>query len=77
MRRYRPVRSARLAGSSEKDDQVLKFTAQGKFLAQFGRQGKSGGSADTQNLGAPPTSRSIQQTTSSMSRTAIATAASS
>ena len=42
-----------LAGSGEKDDQVLKFTAEGKFLAQFGRQGKSGGSSDTQNLGGP------------------------
>ena len=39
--------------SGEKDDQVLKFTTQGKFLAQFGHQGKSGGSADTQNLGGP------------------------
>src|SRR5712671_4975954 len=42
-----------LAGSGEKDDQVLKFTTQGKFLAQFGREGKSGGSSDTQNLGGP------------------------
>jgi DNA-binding beta-propeller fold protein YncE len=42
-----------LAGSGEKDDQVLKFTTQGKFLAQFGREGKSTGSADTANLGGP------------------------
>jgi NHL repeat len=42
-----------LAGSGDKDDQVLKFTAQGKFLAQFGHRGKSGGSADTANLGGP------------------------
>jgi len=42
-----------LAGSGDKDDQVLKFTAHGKFLAQFGHQGKSGGSSDTQNLGGP------------------------
>ena len=42
-----------LGGNGEKDDQVLKFTTQGKFLAQFGRQGKSGGSSDTQNLGGP------------------------
>jgi len=33
-----------LAGSGDKDDQVLKFTTQGKFLAQFGHQGKSAGS---------------------------------
>jgi hypothetical protein len=42
-----------LGGNGEKDDQVLKFTTQGKFLAQFGHQGKSGGSSDTQNLGGP------------------------
>jgi len=42
-----------LAGSGQKDDQLLKFTAQGKFLAQFGHSGKSGGNADTQNLGGP------------------------
>jgi hypothetical protein len=42
-----------LAGSGDKDDQVLKFNTQGKFLAQFGRRGRSGGSADTQNLGGP------------------------
>src|SRR6267142_5852714 len=42
-----------LAGSGDKDAQVLKFTTKGKFLAQFGHQGKSGGSSDTQNLGGP------------------------
>jgi hypothetical protein len=42
-----------LGGNGEKDDQVLKFTTQGKFLAQFGHSGKSQGSADTQNLGGP------------------------
>src|SRR5436309_2789413 len=42
-----------LAGNGDKDAQVLKFTTQGKFLAQFGYQGKSGGSSDTQNLGGP------------------------
>ncbi len=42
-----------LAGNGDKDAQVLKFTTQGKFLAQFGHQGKSGGSSDTQNLGGP------------------------
>jgi hypothetical protein len=35
-----------IAGSGEKDAQVLKFTRQGKFIAQFGRQGRSRGSAD-------------------------------
>src|SRR5258708_7052148 len=32
-----------LAGSGDKDAQVLKFTTKGKFLAQFGHQGQSGG----------------------------------
>jgi hypothetical protein len=40
-----------LAGSGEKDAQILKFTRQGKFLLQIGHQGKGGGSNDTQNLG--------------------------
>ncbi len=42
-----------LGGNGDKDAQVLKFTSQGKFLAQFGHQGKNGGSSDTQNLGGP------------------------
>jgi DNA-binding beta-propeller fold protein YncE len=40
-----------LGGGGEKDAQILKFTRQGKFLMQIGRQGKNGGSNDTQNLG--------------------------
>ncbi len=42
-----------IAGSGEKDSHVLKFTRQGTFLAQFGRQGRSRGSADRENLGGP------------------------
>ena len=42
-----------IAGNGDKDAQVLKFTRQGTFLAQFGRQGRSTGSADTDNLGGP------------------------
>jgi DNA-binding beta-propeller fold protein YncE len=42
-----------LAGSGAKDSQLLKFTRDGKFVKQFGRQGKSGGNADTQNAGGP------------------------
>ena len=40
-----------LGGGGDKDAQILKFTRQGKFLMQIGRQGKNGGSNDTQNLG--------------------------
>jgi hypothetical protein len=42
-----------LAGSGEKDAQLLKFTREGKFLQQFGKPGASGGNADTKNLGQP------------------------
>jgi DNA-binding beta-propeller fold protein YncE len=42
-----------LAGSGAKDSQLLKFTREGKFLAQFGKPGMSGGSADTKNMGSP------------------------
>ena len=42
-----------LAGSGEKDAQLLKFTREGKFLQQFGKPGTNGGSADTRNLGQP------------------------
>ena len=40
-----------LGGGGDKDAQILKFTRQGKFLLQIGRQGRNGGSNDTQNLG--------------------------
>ena len=35
------------------DDQLLKFTQDGKFLMQIGHSSKSGGNADTQNLQQP------------------------
>jgi DNA-binding beta-propeller fold protein YncE len=41
-----------LGGGGEKDAQILKFTRQGGFLMQIGRQGQGRGSNDTQNLGA-------------------------
>ena len=42
-----------LAGSGAKDAQLLKFTREGKFLAQFGKPGMNGGSADTKSMGSP------------------------
>ena len=42
-----------LGAGGEKDAHVLKFTRDGKFLMQIGRQGQGRGSNDTQNLGAP------------------------
>ena len=41
-----------LGAGGDKDAHILKFTRQGQFLLQIGRQGKGTGSNDTQNLGA-------------------------
>src|SRR4030095_518170 len=41
-----------LGGGGEKDEQILKFTRQGRFVMQIGHQGQGRGSNDTQNLGA-------------------------
>ena len=40
-----------IGGNDAKDAHVLKFTRQGKFLMQFGHQGKTGGSNDTTTFG--------------------------
>ncbi len=40
-----------LGGGGESDAQVLKFSRQGEFLMQIGRQGENGGSNETANLG--------------------------
>ena len=40
-----------IGGNDAKDAHILKFTKQGKFLMQFGHQGKSGGSNDTTTFG--------------------------
>ncbi|MCH2461327.1 MAG: hypothetical protein MK239_09860, partial [Gemmatimonadetes bacterium] len=40
-----------LGGGGESDAQVLKFSRQGEFLMQIGRQGRNGGSNETGNLG--------------------------
>jgi DNA-binding beta-propeller fold protein YncE len=42
-----------LSGSAKEDNQLLKFTREGKFLMQIGHQGQGRGSNDTDNLGAP------------------------
>ena len=42
-----------IAGNHEQDHQVLKFTADGKFLLQIGKAGQTGGSNHTQLLGKP------------------------
>jgi DNA-binding beta-propeller fold protein YncE len=36
-----------IGGNDAKDAHILKFTRQGKFVAQYGHQGKTGGSNDT------------------------------
>ena len=42
-----------IGGNGPGDAHVLKFTADGGFLLQIGRAGRSGGSNDTANLGRP------------------------
>jgi DNA-binding beta-propeller fold protein YncE len=42
-----------IGGNAKQDAHVVKFTRDGKFLMQFGRQGKSAGSNDTENFGQP------------------------
>jgi DNA-binding beta-propeller fold protein YncE len=42
-----------IGGNGDKDAQILKFTAAGKFLLQIGHHGQSKGSNDTANLGRP------------------------
>jgi DNA-binding beta-propeller fold protein YncE len=48
-----PLGNVWIAGNDPKDGQVLKFTPDGKFLLQIGRQGVIGGDADTQHLNRP------------------------
>src|SRR5581483_8772426 len=40
-----------IGGNGNNAAQILKFTQDGKFLAQDGHSGKSGGSNDTENFG--------------------------
>ncbi len=40
-----------IGGNGAQDAQVLKFTQDGTFVAQYGRSGQSGGSNDTENFG--------------------------
>jgi DNA-binding beta-propeller fold protein YncE len=42
-----------IAGNGEEDNQILKFTPDGKFLMQIGRAGKSEGSNSHTQLGRP------------------------
>ena len=42
-----------LSGNAKEDNQILKFTKDGKFLMQIGHAGKNRGSNDTENLGGP------------------------
>ncbi len=42
-----------MGGNVGADSQVLKFTQDGKFIAQFGRSGQNKGSNDPENFGRP------------------------
>jgi DNA-binding beta-propeller fold protein YncE len=39
-----------ITGNGRSDDQLLKFTKDGKFVMQIGRSGQSGGNSDTKNV---------------------------
>jgi DNA-binding beta-propeller fold protein YncE len=42
-----------LSGSAKEDNQILKFTRDGKFLMQIGHAGTNKGSDDAENVGGP------------------------
>jgi hypothetical protein len=42
-----------LSGSAKEDNQILKFTRDGKFLMQIGHAGRNTGSGDTEDVGGP------------------------
>src|SRR4051812_9573070 len=48
-----PERNVWIAGNANEDNQILKFTPDGKFLMQIGRAGKSEGSNSRMQLGRP------------------------
>src|ERR1051325_773358 len=48
-----PQGSVWIAGNGDEDNQILKFTPEGRFLMQIGRAGKSEGSASRVQLGRP------------------------
>lgn len=52
-----PQNNVWLAGNGEKDNQILKFTRDGRFIMQIGKPGMSRGDADTQNLNRPADTR--------------------
>ena len=55
-----------LGGSGGADAQVLKFTRDGDFLLQIGRQGQSQGSNDLENFGQPTSTQKRTRSTSPM-----------
>jgi len=55
-----------VAGAGSKDNQILKFTRDGKFLMQIGHSGKNRGSNDTENLAARLPWKSMRRHTNSM-----------
>jgi DNA-binding beta-propeller fold protein YncE len=48
-----PERNVWIAGNASEDNQILKFTPDGRFLMQIGRAGKSEGSNSRTQLGRP------------------------
>jgi len=46
-----PLDNVWIGGNGAEDAHILKFTRDGRFLAQYGKPGQGGGSADTVNFG--------------------------
>jgi hypothetical protein len=66
-----------IGGNAENDNAILKFTLDGKFVAQIGKIAPSLGSNARRSSASPPRPHSTRTRTKSTSPTAMATAASS
>ena len=66
-----------LAGNGKKDGQMLKFTMDGKFVLQIGKQGRATTATRPTGSARPPTSRSMSRRRRCSPPTATPTAASS
>ncbi len=72
-----PQNNVWLAGNGEKDNQILKFTRDGRFIMQIGKPGMSKGDADTQNVNRAADTRLDPATNELFVAAATATIASS
>ena len=62
-----------IGGNDKSDNQLLKFTQDGKFIMQIGHSGQSKGNKDTNNLSRPADAFVYPKTNEVSSRTGMAT----